>query len=52
MRSKIAKRILSQTPEETRILIRKHSEIIVRIYQILKEKDFVSKDLSRGFKKQ
>ena len=38
MRSKIAKRILDETPEDLRIFVRKHSDIVVRVYQLMREK--------------
>lgn len=47
MRSKIAKHILDETPEEVRIFVRKHSDIVVRVYQILKDKGWTQKDLAR-----
>ena len=46
MRSKIAERIMSKTPEETKIFVRKYGDIVVRVYQILKEKGITQKELS------
>jgi flavoprotein len=43
MRSKIAKRILDETPEDLRIFVRKHSDIVVRVYQLMREKGWTQK---------
>jgi hypothetical protein len=36
MRSKVAKRILEETPKEVRIFVRQYTDIVMRINQILK----------------
>jgi len=43
MRSKIFKKILDETPLETRIFVEKYSELILRISQILKERGLSKK---------
>jgi transcriptional regulator with XRE-family HTH domain len=51
MRSKIAKRIYDETPADVKIFVRKHSDIVVRIYQLLKEKGWTQKDLAAKLEK-
>lgn len=46
MRSQVAKRILSKTPEDVRIFTRLYGDIIVRIHELLKEKGLSQKDLA------
>src|SRR5882762_1588198 len=46
MRSKVAKKILSETPQDVRIFVRKYSDIVVRVNQLLREKGFTQKDLA------
>jgi ribosome-binding protein aMBF1 (putative translation factor) len=46
MRSKILKEILDETPEETRIFVKKYGDIVVRVHQILKEKGLTQKELA------
>lgn len=46
MRSKIAKRILDNTPEDVKIFVRLYADIIVRVNQLLKEKGFTQKQLA------
>jgi transcriptional regulator with XRE-family HTH domain len=46
MRSKIAQRIMAETPEETKIFVKKYGDIVVRVYQILKEKGITQKELA------
>jgi transcriptional regulator with XRE-family HTH domain len=46
MRSKIAQRIMADTPEESKIFVRKYGDIVVRVYQLLKEKGFTQKQLA------
>lgn len=46
MRSKIAQRIMSETPEDTKIFVRKYGDIVVRVYQILREKGLTQKELA------
>lgn len=51
MRSKIAKRILDNTPDEVRIFVRKHSDIVVRVYELMREKGWTQKDLAGKLEK-
>lgn len=39
MRGKIAQRVLDETPAEVRIFVRKRSDFIVRVHQLLKRLD-------------
>ena len=41
MRSKVAQRILAETPEETKIFARLYADIVVRVNQLLKAKGFM-----------
>lgn len=51
MRSKIAKRILDETPEEVRIFVRKHSDIVVRVHQLIREKGWTQQKLAEKLEK-
>jgi transcriptional regulator with XRE-family HTH domain len=46
MRSKVAQRILSETPEETKIFVKMYADIVVRVNELLKAKGFNQKDLA------
>lgn len=46
MRSKIAKRILEETPLETKIFVRKYAEIIARVHEILKAQGLTQRELA------
>lgn len=46
MRSKVAKKIQDETPEEVRIFVRQYTDIVVRINHILKKKGYTQKDLA------
>jgi transcriptional regulator with XRE-family HTH domain len=46
MRSKVAQRILAETPEETKIFARLYADIVVRVNQLLKENKLSQKDLA------
>ena len=52
MRSKVAKRILAETPEETKIFARLYADIVVRVNQLLKAKGFSQKDLADKLEKR
>lgn len=52
MRSKIAKKILDETPEEVRIFVRQYTDIVVRINQILQSKGYTQKDLAEKMRKK
>jgi len=46
MRSKVAKRIQAETPEEVRIFVRQYTDIVIRINQLLQKKGYTQKDLA------
>jgi transcriptional regulator with XRE-family HTH domain len=46
MRSKIAQRIIDETPKEVRIFVRKYGDIVIRVNQLLREKGFTQRDLA------
>lgn len=52
MRTKITKKILKETSEETQLYIRKMADITVRIHQLLEKKNISQKDLAGHLKKQ
>lgn len=52
MRSKVAKKIQEETPEEIRIFVRQYSDIVLRIYKILEAKGYTQKDLADKMKKK
>lgn len=51
MRSKIAQRIMDETPKEVRIFVRKYGDIVVRINQLLREKGYTQKNLAEKMDK-
>ena len=51
MRSKVAQRILNETPEEVRVFVRKYADIVVRVHQLLREKGWSQKDLAEKLEK-
>ena len=52
MRSKVAKRILEETPEETKIFARLYADIVVRINQLIKENQLNQKTLADKLEKR
>ncbi|GAA4932796.1 hypothetical protein GCM10023314_01470 [Algibacter agarivorans] len=52
MRSKIAKRILAETPEETKIFVNLYADIVVRVNQIMKAKGLTQKELAKRIDKR
>ena len=46
MRSKVAKRIIDKTPEETKIFVELYAEIVLRINYLLKKKGYSQKNLA------
>lgn len=52
MRSKIIKKILDETPDETKIFVAKYADLVVRINAILKEKRYSQKVLAEHLGKQ
>lgn len=52
MRSKIAKRIQSETPEEVRIFVRQYANIVLGISELIKSKCCTQKDPADKLNKQ
>lgn len=52
MRSKVARRILAETPEETKIFVNLYADILVRIKQLLKEKELTQKSFAEKLDKR
>ena len=52
MRSKVAKQIQEETPEEVRIFVRQYTDIVLRINQILQAKGYTQKDLAEKMNKK
>ena len=52
MRSKVARRILAETPEETKIFTRLYADIVVRVNQLLNAKGYSQKDLADKLEKR
>lgn len=52
MRSQIAKRILAETPEETKIFVNLYADIVVRVNQLLKDKGLNQKALAEKLDKR
>jgi transcriptional regulator with XRE-family HTH domain len=52
MKSKVAKRILAETPEETKIFVNLYADIVVRVNQLLKEKALTQKLLAEKLDKR
>jgi len=46
MRSKIADRIMAETPEETKRFVRKYGDIVMRVHQLLKERGITQQKLA------
>jgi len=52
MRSKVAKRIQEETPEEVRIFVRQYTDIVVRINQLMQAKRYTQKQLAEKMNKK
>lgn len=52
MRSKVARRILAETPEETKIFARLYADIVVRVNQLLNAKGYSQKNLADKLEKR
>jgi transcriptional regulator with XRE-family HTH domain len=52
MRSKVAKRIQNEIPEDVRIFVRQYTDIVMRINEILLAKGYTQKDLAIKMKKK
>lgn len=52
MRSNVAKRIQSETPDEVRIFVRQYTDIITRINELIKAKGYTQKELAEKLNKR
>jgi len=52
MRSKVAKRILDKTPKDVEIFVRLYGDIVVRINELIKEKNWTQKRLAAEMDKK
>lgn len=52
MRSKVAQKILEETPEEVRIFVRQYTDIVLRITQLMEVKGYSQKDLAEKMNKR
>ena len=52
MRSKVAKKILSETPEELKIFVRQYTDIVVRIHELMQLNGLTQKDLADRMNKK
>ncbi len=52
MRSKVAKQILEETPDEVRIFVRQYTDIVVRINQLMQAKGYTQKHLAERLNKK
>ena len=51
MKSKIAQRIIDETPEDVNIFVKKYGDIVVRVHQLLREKGITQKVLAERLEK-
>ena len=51
MKSKVAERMMANMPYDVKIFVDKYAEIVVRINQLLREKNFTQKDLAEKMEK-
>ena len=52
MRSEVARRILANTPEETKIFVSLYADILIRIKQLIKEKGLTQKSFAEKLDKR
>jgi transcriptional regulator with XRE-family HTH domain len=52
MRSKVAKKIQEETPEEVRIFVRQYTDIVVRINHLMQTKGYTQKFLAQKMNKK
>ena len=52
MRSKVAKKIQDETPEEVRIFVRQYTDIVVRIHELMQVRGYTQKDLAERMQKK
>ena len=51
MKSKVAERMMAKMPEDVKIFVDKYADIVVRINQLLKEKNYSQKELAEKLEK-
>lgn len=51
MRSKIAEKIASETPEEVKIFVRLYADLLIRVNELLKQNEFTQSSLAQKMKK-
>jgi len=52
MRSKVAKKILDETPDEVRIFVRQYTDIVIRINHLMQAKGYTQKQLAEKMNKK
>lgn len=52
MRSKIAQRILDETPEDVKVFVRLYADITIRVHEIMKRKGINQKELAEAMDKK
>jgi transcriptional regulator with XRE-family HTH domain len=52
MRSKVAKQIQEETPDEVRIFVRQYTDIVVRIHQLMQARGYTQKELADRLNKK
>jgi transcriptional regulator with XRE-family HTH domain len=52
MRSKVAEKILNETPEDVRIFVRQYTNIVIRIHELMRLRGFTQKDLALRMNKK
>ncbi|WP_114791843.1 helix-turn-helix transcriptional regulator [Niabella yanshanensis] len=52
MRSKVAKKIQEETPEEERIFVRQYTDIVIRINELLQQNGYTQKELAGRMNKR
>lgn len=52
MRSKIAQRILNETPEEVKVFVRLYADITIRVHDIMKRKGINQRELAEAMDKK
>lgn len=51
MKSKVAEQMMAKMPQDVKIFVDKYADIVVRVNQLLKEKNFTQKDLAEKMEK-
>lgn len=52
MRNKLFQEALEQVPEHTRVFIRKYTDLVDRIHELMNERGYLQKDLAHALDKQ